>query len=269
MKKLTTIVLVVACALVLGGCHYLKFHPYDVDISGKTNINQQNLVRIEALTLGCDTIIFAATGDTQGWYDETEDFVRDVNRRDSIQFVVHMGDLTDYGTTNEFKWQRNILEKLHVPYVADIGNHDCLGTGKEAFEKIFGPTNFAFIAGRVKFVMLNTNALEYDYAEAIPDLDFIERQDTLRRGEFDRTIVTMHAKPYSDVFNDNVAKPFNFYIHRLPGLMFCLNGHDHSLMQDDVYGDGLIFYQTASIDKRKYYIFKITPSGYSYEVVDF
>ena len=51
------------------------------------------------------------------------------------------------------------MNGLHVPYVALIGNHDCLGTGAETYKAVFGPTNFSFIAGDVKFVCLNTNAL--------------------------------------------------------------------------------------------------------------
>ncbi len=268
--KLTISLCILACLTGVAGCDYINYHPYDVNIDGERNVNTKNMARIESQCLGKDTIIFAATGDTQGWYDETKDFVKDVNRRDSIMFVIHDGDLTDYGTEKEFEWQRNILNGLNVPYVCDIGNHDCLGTGKESFQKIFGETNFTFIAGRVKFINLNTNALEYDYDEAIPDLDYIESQDTLRAGEFDRCVVTMHAKPYSDVFNDNVAKSFQFhYLHGLPGLLFCINGHDHSLDQRDIFNDGVIYYQTPCIEKRQYYIFKITPSGYSYEVVSF
>ena len=81
----------------------------------------------------------------------------------SIDFVIHGGDMSDFGVTKEFLWQRDIMNGLKVPYVALIGNHDCLGTGEETYKTVFGPTNFSFIAGNVKFVCLNTNALEYDY----------------------------------------------------------------------------------------------------------
>lgn len=47
-------------------------------------------------------------------------------------------------------------------------------------------------------------------------------------------------------FNNNVAEPFNDYIHKLPGLMFCLDGDGHHIQQDDLDGDGTIFYMTAS-----------------------
>ena len=105
------------------------------------------------------TIKFAGMGDSQRWYDETEDFVKHVNLRTDIDFVIHGGDVSDFGLTKEFLWQRDILNKLNMPYVVLIGNHDCVGTGEDVYRKVFGNTNFSFIAGDVKFVCLNTNAM--------------------------------------------------------------------------------------------------------------
>lgn len=43
-----------------------------------------------------DTIRFVFTGDTQRWYDETE-ISKHVNQLDSDDFVIHGGDLTNFG----------------------------------------------------------------------------------------------------------------------------------------------------------------------------
>ena len=84
--------------------------------------------RIEANCQGKTTIRFVTMGDSQRWYDETKDFVKAINQRNDIDFVIHGGDMSDFGLTKEFLWQRDIMNGLHVPYVALIGNHDCLGT---------------------------------------------------------------------------------------------------------------------------------------------
>ena len=112
--------------LLLTGCDLIDYHPYDVRISGETDVNAHNIEQIEAKCKGKTTIRFITMGDSQRWYDETEDFVKEVNKRDDIDFVIHGGDMSDFGLTKEFLWQRDIMNGLKVPYVALIGNHDCL-----------------------------------------------------------------------------------------------------------------------------------------------
>ena len=135
--------------------------------------------------------------------------------------------------------------------------------------KVFGPTNFVFIAGNVKFVCLNTNALEFDYSEPIPDFNFIEKQWTERQDEFEKTVVAMHGRPGSDVFNNNVSKVFQRYITQYPGLQFCINAHDHRSTADDLFEDGIIYYGSDCMKHRSYLLFTITPDNYTYEVVYF
>ena len=104
---------------------------------------------------------------------------------------------------------------------------------------------------------------------SVPDLNYIRQQAEEDAGAFDRTIVLMHARPYSDQFNNNIAEPFEHYLQFYLKPIFCVNGHDHSLGVDDVFGDGMTYYGVPSVVKRKYFIFTITPDSYRYEIVDF
>jgi len=142
-----------------------------------------------------------------------------------------------------------------------------LGTGPDAFKAVFGEQNFSFIAGRVKFVCLNTNAMEYDYSNPVPDFTFMKEQWTADSAAFDRTVVCMHARPGTEQFNSNVFDVFQHYVNRNKGLLFCVAGHEHNPDVYDVYGDGVLYYVTASANRRNYYIFTITPEGYTYEQV--
>ena len=83
-------------------------------------------------------------------------------------FIIHGGDYTEFGLKKEFEWNDDILSKLKVPYVGLIGNHDVIGNGDQVFRKIFGNENFSFVVSDVKFVCLNTNAIEYDYSHPVP-----------------------------------------------------------------------------------------------------
>ncbi|WP_455590373.1 metallophosphoesterase family protein [Bacteroides sp.] len=259
--------IILSCLFVLAGCDIIDYHPYDVRIKGETDINAKNIKKIEEKCLDKTTFRFIAMGDSQRWYDETEDFVKVVNQRDDIDFVVHGGDMSDFGLVDEFMWQRDIMNKLNVPFVTLIGNHDCVGTGEESYRKIFGNTNFSFIAGRTKFVCLNTNAMEYDYSNPIPDFDFMEQEVTSRADEYDKTIICMHARPGSEQFNNNVAKVFQLYVWQFPNVLFCTNAHDHCISVDDIFNDGIIYYGSDCMKHRNYLVFTIKPEGYDYEVV--
>lgn len=271
--KITNLFFVTIVAVLLSGCDMLETHPYDVKISGERGIIAKNTALIEQQMAGRSDMRFAVISDTQRRYDDTEDEVAALNARGDLDFVVHCGDLSDFGATREFEWQRDILNGLKVPYVTVIGNHDCLGTGEDTYLEIFGELNYAFTSGDVRFVCLNTNALEYDYSRPVPDFDFIESEIeycTADDSGINRSIVVMHVKPTEMVFNNNVAKPFQHYITMLPGLQFCLYGHEHQLTVDDLFGDGVLYYQCPAVYKRYYLLFTINGDGsYDYEAVEF
>lgn len=267
--KLLKLLALSPLALLLNSCDLIDYHPYDVRISGETDVNAHNIAEIEKNSKDKTTIRFVTMGDSQRWYDETLDFVKHLNQRNDIDFVIHGGDMSDFGVTDEFLWQRDILNKLNVPYVALIGNHDCIGTGEESYRAIFGDLNFSFIAGRVKFVCLNTNALEFDYSRPIPDFAFMEKEITDRREEFDKTVVSMHVRPYADQFNNNVPRVFQRYVTEFPGLQFCTAAHEHHVFEEDLFEDGVMYYMSDCMKNRNYYVFTIKPDGYEREVVYF
>lgn len=263
------IIIILILPLLLYGCDLFEYHPYDGKIKGERGINKKNIARIEEKLAGKTSFKFAFISDTQRWYDDTKSVVKHINARNDIDFVLHGGDIADFGLTKEFLWQRDILSKLNVPYVAIVGNHDFLANGEHIFEQVFGEFNYSFMAGNVKFVCLNTNALEHDYSHPIPDFKFIRDQNDKENKNHQKTIVAMHARPYSEQFNNNVADIFQDEINKYPSLQFCLNGHDHRIAIDDIFEDGITYYGVANIHKRKYFTFTITDDKYEFEVVEF
>lgn len=267
MRK--NVILSILISLTLYGCEMFDCHPYDVNISGERGLTERNVKLIELQTCGKKSLRFAMISDTQGAYDETADAVKAINK-ENVNFIVHGGDLSDYGMASEFMMQRDIMNKFKAPYVCVIGNHDCLGTGEESYRAVFGPLNFAFTSGNVRFICLNTNALEYDYTEPVPDLGFLENELKNLSPEVEKTVFLMHVKPYEMVFNNNVAKAFELYVNQFPKVQFCLYGHEHKFAEDNLFGDGIIYYQCPDIAKRKYLIFNIKDDDtYEYEIKSF
>lgn len=262
--------LTIAAAAILTSCDLFDYHPYDTRIRGKHHINAQQIERIEEACREKKCITFAVISDTQRWYDETEAAVKNINAHNNIDFVVHCGDISDFGVTREFIVQRDILEKLNVPYVVLLGNHDCLGTGGDTYRYLFGSPNFIFNAGNTHFVCLNTNAYEYDYSIAIPDFSFIKSDYSNLPSNITHSIVVMHAMPHSDQFNNNVADVFETEIKKYPSLQFCLCGHGHATTVNDVFNDGILYYECGSANDRAYLLFTLNDDGtYKYEVVNY
>ena len=258
------------CLTAFTACDLIDYHPYDVRVDGAHGINARSMARSEAATSGRDSVRFVLISDTQRWYDETLAAVRSINARTDIDFVIHGGDISDFGATQEFEAQRDILEKLRVPYVVILGNHDCLGTGADAYRYIFGSPDFAFNAGDIHFICLNTNAFEYDYSTDIPNFPFLSADLSALPSGIRRTVVAMHAQPKSEQFNNNVAELFEYRITRYPGLAFCLCGHGHHTQLNEWFGDGVLYYECASAKHREYLIFTLkSDGGYSYEVVSY
>ena len=110
-------------------------------------------------------------------------------------------------------------------------------------------------------------AIEYDYSRPIPDFQFMENEITDRSDEFDRTVISMHIRPYCDEFNNNVSRVFQRYVTGFPGLLFCTAAHEHKLFERDLFGDGVIYYMSDCMKAKSYYLFTITPEGYEREVV--
>lgn len=255
-------------ALLLVGCQ-VEYHPYDTRIEGETGINLSHIAQIEAICAEKNELRFAVISDSQRWYDELAATVEALNRRDDLDFILHTGDLSDFGMRVEFERQRDILNRLKVPYVVLLGNHDCLATGEDIYRKMFGPFNFCFTAGKVRFVCLNTNSLEFDHTVSVPNLAYME--DAVRNFPevCDKSVVVMHASPDSEQFDKGLANAFHRHIAAMPGIQCCIHGHGHGYRINDLFEDGINYIMCPQVEKRAYLLFTMNDQGYEFEQVLF
>lgn len=84
--------------------------------------------------------------------------VRDINRNDSIAFVIISGDVTEFGSDNELLLAKEILDSLTKPWYIIPGNHDTKWSesGANSFRRIFGKETFAFRSDGYLFVGTNS-----------------------------------------------------------------------------------------------------------------
>lgn len=263
-----------AFTLLVSGCDLFEYHPYEGRIDGADHLIERNLEALAKKQLG-SSFKFAFISDTQRHYDDTDEAVASINRRGDIDFVLHGGDLTDFGLTDEFEWMRDCLLALDMPWLTVIGNHDFLGHGEHIYYDIFGEFNYAFTVGHVRFLMINTVALELDYSTPVPDFEFLESQSSYinevnaqHADSLTRTVFVMHSRPYDEQFNNNVLLPFNRYLKLFPQPV-CFNGHNHHTEVLDAFNDGILFYGVSDIKKHKYLVITINNDQYDVETVEF
>jgi outer membrane protein assembly factor BamB/Icc-related predicted phosphoesterase len=117
---------------------------------------------VPAFPQGRGSFQFALVTDTHvGSSGADEDLittVRDINKNDSISFVIISGDVTEFGSDRELLIAKEILDSLNKPWYIIPGNHDTKWSesGANSFRKIFGQETFAFRSDGYLFIGTNS-----------------------------------------------------------------------------------------------------------------
>lgn len=95
-----------------------------------------------------DTHVGGATG-----ADDLRRTVADINALPGIAFVILSGDVTEFGSDQELRLARQILDSLRIPWYVVPGNHDTNWSenGGNTFRTIFGSETFSFTYGGYRF----------------------------------------------------------------------------------------------------------------------
>lgn len=256
-------------AFLFTSCDNLfQFNPNQVIFKdSEKDLTAKNLEKIKALPLR-DTVRFILMGDSQRWYDESADFVRSANNQKDIAFVLHAGDISDFGLTQEFKWVNEIMTRLKYPYLTVIGNHDVVANGSAAYKKMFGPLNYAVELGSNKFIFINTNSREYAFDGSVPDIGWLKSQ-LADNPDRKNAIVVAHVPPFDADFDPNLQKEYADALATDPNVQFTLYGHQHRFYDGQFYDDGVHYYLTTSMGARGYLVVTTWKDGYRVERIEF
>ncbi|MCF0059277.1 metallophosphoesterase [Dyadobacter sp. CY356] len=255
--------------ILLTSCDGLfQYNPNQILLKDdERDLNAKNIEKIKSLPVK-DTLRFILMGDTQRWYDETVKFVESANKQRDIDFVLHAGDISDFGITKELKWINEIMQNLRYPYLTVIGNHDIVANGSDAYVRMFGPLDYSFVYGHYKFIFINTNSLEYGLDGSTPNVPWLKAQLT-DNPDKKETIVIGHVPPFDADFDRNLEKDYTGALASDTNLKFTLYGHQHAFKEGEFYDDGVQYYLTTSMGARGYLVITSWKGGYKVERIEF
>jgi len=252
---------VLAVALMTAaGC--MRFSPYQIDLEDdERDQTAQNLNELDKRPQPNGSFRFAFVTDTHDGLDEFKDIVDAINRRHDIEFVLHGGDFTDFGTQQEYVWALEILKDLDVPFFVTAGNHDMLVNGPKVFQQMFGPSNYFFDWGGIKFVFFNTNTTELHQDHL--DLGWLERTLTNEDPEPPGIVITHHPPDSRPQIPVDETDPYR-QIQRDHGVFLNLHGHLHELTW--AWQDGPTTYlRGAAALHSNFYVITVNGNVFYYE----
>ncbi|RAU81725.1 metallophosphoesterase family protein [Pontibacter arcticus] len=258
---------VVLFTLGLQSCDEFEYSPYEVRLKDdEKNINQINIQRIQKANLSpSKPLRFILTADTQGFYEENAEMVKHINQQQNIDFVLLSGDITDFGLTKEYRLVHQDFKELKMPYVAVIGNHDAVNNGKEVFKAMYGEYDLSFTAGGRKFILLNTNYLEFN--KKVPDLNWLEKE-LAATARNEPVFVVSHIAPSSPEFGPENKDRYTNLLSTY-NVRYSLHGHNHKYESGTLPGSRVPYLITGSTETREYIIFTVTGPDITFERVKF
>jgi 3',5'-cyclic AMP phosphodiesterase CpdA len=241
--------------LLLSSCEKFEYSPYqeknNVTPEALNASNIQKLIANEGNADDTVTILF--TGDSQRFYSSLDALVQKTNSIPNIDFLVLAGDISDFGLLQEFLWVHERLEKLTVPYLCVIGNHDLTANGSKVYSKIWGPKNFSFVYKGYKFLFHDTNGREYNFNGQVPDLAWLRAE--LSGAEY--YVGVSHVPPYDADFDNNLEFTYKNMLSSTSGFILSLHGHLHEGGDSYFYDDNVRYITSYSVVKNKCLLLKL------------
>ncbi len=226
MKLLQKIAVVVLMLSAVSCEKYFDYSPYVIRFEEESqDLNNKNILLIKSREES-DTLLIAFTGDSHNYFDELGFFVEKANSLTNIDFVIHVGDIADFGLPKQYSWGNGYLSQLNQPYLVLIGNHDLVGNGQEAYNEMFGVLDFSFIYDQIKFIFLNTNSLEFANNGTVPDLSWL-KEELKPSAECSSAAIICHVPPNDADFDSNLEAEFYQTISTYHNVLMVVHGHQH------------------------------------------
>lgn len=154
-----------------------------------------------------------------------------------VDMAIVTGDLTDFGTAEEYRRFRDIMEPLEIPYRAIPGNHDNvdamrLGFADQGWMPDIGPINWMADFPDLALIGLDTNVSSAAHGH-LTDATLVYLQDSLAALRTKPVIVAIHHPPVltgiekMDIQNLRDSQKLKDILSAYEGELRLICGHVH------------------------------------------
>lgn len=244
-------------SLLLSGCS-VEYSPYEVDTDAPER-NTSAIKKIQKRALPEYGYSIALLSDTHNFYSEFDKVIKNMNKvKESFEFVIHGGDISDGGLQSEFNMYHKIRSRSSLEFVHCIGNHDALGNGIEVFKNAYGHYNYRFQTGKLHVIVFNNNT--WEFGDKPVDLDWLE--DELKAAyditstEGGHILVVNHVHHNSDErFSEEEIERYRTMM-KTYSVSLSINGHNHGHSISEI--DGMKYLTIGSVEKLAYVRLRFT-----------
>ena len=157
--------------------------------------------------------------------------INDVNSQTDIAFAIVSGDVTEFGSLEELRTAKCLLDELKIPYHIIPGNHDSnwSESGTNDFLRVFGNETFGFEYGGYKFIGLASGPNMRMSPGQIPRENLTWFFDEISQAGTNQPIIYVNHYPMDNSLNNwfevmDALRPYNVQ------LMLCGHGHNNRAM---------------------------------------
>ena len=149
---------------------------------------------------------FVVAGDSGAWADPTADAIytqlleQTARLRPAPLFFANLGDFAGPGTRERHEHYLRLVERLPMPNVCIVGNHDLDDPAAPAtWAQVHGPANFEFAYGHTRFIAIDAAPRETPDGTEGPDDDALAYlAHSLEAAIEPHRVVLMHCPPHFD-----------------------------------------------------------------------
>jgi outer membrane protein assembly factor BamB/predicted MPP superfamily phosphohydrolase len=160
--------------------------------------------------------------------DDLRRTVKDINRNSELKFVIVSGDVTEFGSDEELKLAKQILDSLNKPYYVTPGNHDTnwSESGGNSFLTTFKSGTFTFTYNGYRFVGTGSGPYMRMGPGQIPREDIVWLDSVLNTVKDRTPIIYVNHYPQDSSLN-NWYSAIDILKKKNIQLMLCGHGHQN------------------------------------------